>query len=107
MTQEELNELSKLPYYKERMERLEMKKAFTKANNGVSSFEPSQFPKYIDWLENRLFEANKEIERLRLYDVIGSDFSIAADMNLELKGTIDFSKQKIAFEKIIAKAKLK
>jgi hypothetical protein len=28
-------------------------------------------------------------------------------MNLELKGTIDFGKQKIAFEKIIEKAKLK
>jgi hypothetical protein len=89
------------------MERLEMKKAFEKANNGVSSFEASQSVKYIDWLENRLFEAHKEIERLSLYNVIGSDFTIATDMNLELKGTIDFGKQKIAFEKIIAKAKLK
>lgn len=84
-----------------------MKKAFTKDNNGISSFEIGQSQKYIDWLENRLFEAHKEIEILSLYDVISSDFSVAADMNLELKGTIDFNNQRISFEKIIAKAKLK
>lgn len=107
MNEEELKQLSKLPYYQERMERIEMMKGFSKDNNEISCLEPANFAKYIDWLENRLFEAHNEIKRLRLYGVIGSDFSVAADMNLELRGTIDFTEQKIVFEKIIAKAKLK
>ena len=93
--------------HKKKMERIEILKAFTKFNNGITADELGQQQKYIDWLENRLFEAHKEIEKLRSYNVIGNDFIVNAEMNLELKGTIDFSKQKISFEKIIAKSKIK
>ena len=84
MTEDELKQLGNLPYYDERMERIEMMKGFSKDNNGLSCMEPANFARYIDWLENRLFEAHNEIKRLRLYGVSGA---VCEHQNTSIKPT--------------------